>query len=141
MDKAALLGHVVEHVKEQSERAKEASKSSTIPSEMDEVMIDEVESTSHKNDNIYMKASICCDDRPEFFAEMKSALKGVGATIAEAEITSLGGRMKATFILSCKEHTSLKHSLKMALSRLVISSGSTYSARSKRQRFFYPTPR
>ncbi|KAG6402206.1 hypothetical protein SASPL_139081 [Salvia splendens] len=37
MDKAAPLGHVVDHVKEQRQRAKEASKiSSGVPSEIDE---------------------------------------------------------------------------------------------------------
>ncbi|KAH6819835.1 hypothetical protein C2S53_005452, partial [Perilla frutescens var. hirtella] len=151
MDKAALLGHVVEHVKEQSQRAKEMSKGSTLPTETDEVIIDQLnaeestyisqsQSQSESNhNNIYMKASICCDDRPELFAELKSALKGIAATIVEAEITSLGGRMKANFIVcTAKDHNSLK----LALSRVVVSStSSTYSTRSKRQRFFYPNLR
>ncbi|KAI3458521.1 hypothetical protein Pfo_015184 [Paulownia fortunei] len=153
MDKAALLGHVVDHVKEQSKRAKEVSKFSTIPTETDEVIIDCLnaeETTPEDNQNICMKASICCDDRPELFAELNSAVKGLGLTIVQAEITSLGGRMKSNFVLCAKDSgaeqnsctSSLKQSLKLALSRVVISSGaSSYSARSKRQRFFYPNCR
>ncbi|KAG6418369.1 hypothetical protein SASPL_120572 [Salvia splendens] len=54
MDKAALLGHVVDHVKEQRQRTKEASKiSSGMPSEIDEVIIDQIEDGSE-----LIKASI-----------------------------------------------------------------------------------
>ncbi|KAG6383669.1 hypothetical protein SASPL_156569 [Salvia splendens] len=60
MDKAAPLGHVVDHVKEQRQRAKEASKiSSGVPSEIDEVIVDQIEDGSEQ-----IKSSICCDDRP-----------------------------------------------------------------------------
>ncbi|KAK6135793.1 hypothetical protein DH2020_030488 [Rehmannia glutinosa] len=150
MDKAALLGQVVDHVKEQSKKAKELTKFSTIPTETDEVIIidhlnteEENNTSSQDNQNIFIKASICCDDRPELFAELNSAVKGLGLTIFQAEITSLGGRMKCNLVLraniSVVEQNSLKQSLKLALSRVVISSGaSSYSARSKRQRFFYP---
>ncbi|KAL8539251.1 hypothetical protein ACS0TY_001033 [Phlomoides rotata] len=146
MDKAALLGHVVDHVKEESKKAKEVGKLCTIPTEIDEVIIDQYlneEESPSASENMYMKASICCDDRPGFLSELNSALKGVGVTLVEADISSLGGRMKTSFVVCAKENNScsnsLKNSLKLALSRIVISSGpSGYSARSKRQRFFYP---
>ncbi|KAK4433305.1 Transcription factor [Sesamum alatum] len=154
MDKAALLGQVVDHVKEQSERAKEVSKFSTIPTETDEVIIEHMnaqQTPPHDHHNIYMSVSVCCNDRPELFAELNSALKGLGVTIVQAEITSLGGRTKSSFVLCAEDTggternsctTSIKQSLKLALSRVVISSGvSSYSARSKRQRFFYPNSR
>ncbi|XP_041995887.1 transcription factor bHLH51-like [Salvia splendens] len=83
MDKAAPLGHVVDHVKEQRQRAKEASKiSSGMPSEIDEVIVDQIEDGSEQ-----IKSSICCDDRPELFAEIGSALKALEATIVEANIS------------------------------------------------------
>ncbi|GFQ04847.1 transcription factor bhlh51 [Phtheirospermum japonicum] len=150
MDKAALLGHVVDHVKEQSKLAKEVSKSSTIPTETDEVTIDVHSNDDDDDQHVYMKASICCDDRPELFAELNGAVKGVGLTIHQAEITSIGGRMKSNLVLCAKDKgaeqntctDSLKQSLKLALSRVVITSGaSSYTARSKRQRFFYPNYR
>ncbi|KAL1535496.1 transcription factor bHLH51-like [Salvia divinorum] len=135
MDKAALLGHVVDHVKEQRQRAKEVSKSSSMPSENDEVVVDQIQDGSEQ-----IKASICCDDRPELFAEIGSALKSLEATIVEADITSLGGRIRANFVISAASSSAASH-IKMALTRLLISSGSGYGVRSKRQRFFYPTPR
>ncbi|KAK4480695.1 hypothetical protein RD792_013777 [Penstemon davidsonii] len=143
LDKAALLGQVVEHVKELSTKAKEVSKLSTIPTEMDEVNVDFFDQNSDNNEEIYIKASICCDDRPELFAELNNALKGLGLTIVEADLTTLGGRMKTIFVLCAKDNhlgkNSLKQSVKLVLSRIVISSSTTnYSARSKRQRFFYP---
>ncbi|CAA0834417.1 Transcription factor bHLH51 [Striga hermonthica] len=164
MDKAALLGHVVEHVREQGKIAKEVSKSSTVPAETDEITIDQLNddvqtSSSMDGRRIYFRASICCGDRPKLFAEIDGAVKGLGLTIHKADITSIGGRMKSNLVLctnysddsnnnnnsnnnsagknTCPE--SVKQSIKLALSRVVISAGSSgYSARSKRQRFFYP---
>ncbi|KAG6430300.1 hypothetical protein SASPL_108364 [Salvia splendens] len=82
MDKAAPLGHVVDHVKEQRQRAKEASKiSSGVPSEIDEVIVDQIEDGSEQ-----IKSSICCDDRPELFAEIGSALKALEATIFDMQL-------------------------------------------------------
>ncbi|KAG6420825.1 hypothetical protein SASPL_117367 [Salvia splendens] len=82
MDKAAPLGHVVDHVKEQRQRAKEASKiSSGVPSEIDEVIVDQIEDGSEQ-----IKSSICCDDRPELFAEIGSALKALEATIVNVHV-------------------------------------------------------
>ncbi|XP_022887145.1 transcription factor bHLH51-like [Olea europaea var. sylvestris] len=148
MDKAALLGQVVEHVKDLRQKAKEISKISTIPTDIDEVTIDhlDLEESSMEN-NIYIKASVCCDDRPELFAELNCALKGLRLTILEADITSLGGRMKAIFALCAKNgmeekscFSTLKQSLYIVLNRVAMSSAtSNYRARSKRQRFFYPS--
>ena len=77
------MGHMVDHVKEQRQRAKEASKiSSGVPSEIDEVIFHQIEDRSE-----HIKASICCDNRPELFAEIGSALKALEATIVEADIT------------------------------------------------------
>ncbi|CAI9762260.1 unnamed protein product [Fraxinus pennsylvanica] len=148
MDKAALLGQVVEHVKDLRQKAKEISKISTIPTDIDEVTIDhlDLEESSMEN-NIYIKASVCCDDRPDLFAELNCALKGLRLTILEADITSLGGRMKAIFALCAKNgmeenscFSTIKQSLYIVLNRVAMSSAtSNYRARSKRQRFFYPS--
>ncbi|CAA0836620.1 Transcription factor bHLH51 [Striga hermonthica] len=159
LDKAALLGHVVDQVREHSKIAKEVSKSFAVPTETDEVTVDHSnDDSSQDNRNIYFRASICCDDRPELFAELNGAIKGLGLTIHHAEITSIGGRMKSSLILCADNNSnddndnnsnekkssreSIKQSLKLALSRVVISVGSSgYTARSKRQRFFYPNYR
>lgn len=146
MDKAALLGQVVDRVKEDSKKAQEVSKLCTIPTEIDEIMIHDMdeEEEASSSENTYVKASICCDDRPGFLSELNTALKGVGVTLIEADISSLGGRIKTNFLVCANQNTtpcsnSIKNSLKLALSRILVSSGqSSYSARSKRQRFFYP---
>ncbi|KAA8534049.1 hypothetical protein F0562_031566 [Nyssa sinensis] len=91
MDKAALLGSVVEHVKDLKRKAMEVGRVFTIPSDVDEVIVDfdcdfnkdanPINSTqSSKEENIFIKASVCCDDRPELFAELTQALKGLKLT-------------------------------------------------------------
>ncbi|KAL6541624.1 hypothetical protein OROGR_011110 [Orobanche gracilis] len=168
MDKAALLSHVVEHVKVQSKLAKEVSKSSTIPTETDEVTVDVhsdgggITSSSsssssvqeNNRNNIYLKASVCCDDRPELFAEINGAIKGLALKVHHADITSIGGRMKSNLVLCKNNHSnneentcatttttttteSLRHSLKLALSRVVISSGSSVTRLGARGRGFF----
>ncbi|EYU20034.1 hypothetical protein ABFS82_06G065300 [Erythranthe guttata] len=144
MDKAVLLGHAVEQIKEQSKRAKEVSKLSTIPTENDQVtIIDDHSNTDKESHIIQMKATICCDDRPELLSEINGAIKGLGLTVMEAEITGLGGRVNSSFVVCANVKNvciaSLKQSIKLALGRVVLSSGdSSYCVRSKRQRFFYP---
>ncbi|KAL7107618.1 hypothetical protein ACP275_06G066600 [Erythranthe tilingii] len=143
MDKAVLLGHAVEQIKEQSKRAKEVSKVSTIPTETDQVTIIDHSNTDKESHIIQMKATICCDDRPELLSEINGAIKGLGLTVMEAEITSLGGRVNSSFVVRANGKNvciaSLKQSIKLALGRVVLSSGeSSFCVRSKRQRFFYP---
>ncbi|KAK2982507.1 hypothetical protein RJ640_026350 [Escallonia rubra] len=156
MDKAALLGSVVEHVNDLKRKALEVSKLFTIPTDVDEVTIecdfDPDSSSSYANDcrkskeNIFIKASVCCDDRPELFAELNRALKGLRLTTVQADMTSLGGRVKGIFVLCTKANdgvgmNTLKQSLKLVLSRIVTSSSTAtnYRIKSKRQRFFFPS--
>lgn len=147
MDKAALLGHVVEHVKELKKEVKEVCKHSTIPSEIDEVTIDFLDKEgirAQDQENVYLKTSVCCEDRPELFSELSIGIKSLGLAIVQVDLNSLGGRIKANFVLcaegTCSEEymSSLRKSLKLVLSRVVVSSATTsYGARSKRQRFFW----
>ncbi|QHO42696.1 hypothetical protein HN51_008383 [Arachis hypogaea] len=81
MDKAALLGSVVDHVKDLKRKAMDVSKSITVPSKTDEVTIIECDPDQ---DESYAKVkilkhniviSVCCDDRPELFNELIQVLK------------------------------------------------------------------
>ncbi|QHO28992.1 Transcription factor [Arachis hypogaea] len=83
MDKAALLGNVVYHVKDLKRKAMDVSKSIIVPSEIDEVTIIECDPDQ---DESYAKVkilkhniviSVCCDDRPELFSELIQVLKGL----------------------------------------------------------------
>ncbi|XP_028803783.1 transcription factor bHLH51 [Neltuma alba] len=163
MDKAALLGSVIEHVKDLKRKAMDIGTSFTVPTEIDEVSIDQDESSSsiinnnntnvnykvEGNNNIMIRASVCCEDRPELFSELIKVLKGLRLTAVKAEIASVGGRIKSVLVLCSKDSddnvcvATLKQSLKSAVTKIAASSSSMASAcpaRSKRQRFFLPSP-
>lgn len=153
MDKAALLGSVIDQVKDLKRKASEISKNILVPTETDEVTIDfdvhdEQYSSSFRpsNNNIFIRASVCCDDRPELFAELIRVLKGLRLTTVKADITSVGGRTRSILVLCSKDSeegfsvSTLRNSLKVVLSRIASASmaSSCRSIRSKRQRFFLP---
>ncbi|XP_059298722.1 transcription factor bHLH51-like isoform X1 [Lycium ferocissimum] len=157
MDKAALLGSVVDHVKDLKGKTTEISKVLNTPTDIDEVIIEHLNeeenkgpastSTSKRKDNsVILKASFCCDDRPELFSELQRGIKNLKLTIIEADITTLGGRIKGIFLLCHSDNfakdvcmNSLKQSLRVVLSRIAIfPSTSHYRTKSKRQRFFLP---
>lgn len=153
MDKAALLGSVVDHVKDLKGKTAEISKVLNTPTDIDEVTIEHLNEeeenkgcTSKRKDSVILKASFCCDDRPELFSELQRAIKNLKLTVMEADITSLGGRIKGVFMLCPNENcandvcmNSLKRSLRVVLCRIAISpSTSNFRIKSKRQRFFLP---
>ncbi|XP_022744366.1 transcription factor bHLH51-like [Durio zibethinus] len=155
MDKAALLGSAIEHVKDLKRKATEISKAFNIPTEIDEVTVDcdlpediSPTNTNQSKDKIFIRASVCCDDRPGVFAEVLRVLKGLRLSTVKADISSVGGRMKSNLIL-CNENSdedqsvspsTLKQSLDVVLSRIASSStGSNCRIRSKRQRLFLPS--
>ncbi|KAL3523997.1 hypothetical protein ACH5RR_016831 [Cinchona calisaya] len=157
MDKAALLSSVVEQLKDMKSKVTEISKVIMIPTDFDEVTVDYVNneySSFRGDDSILLKASVCCDDRPELFSQLNRALKSLRLTIVDANMISLGGRIISIFILSASNNSSsveggicmntLKQSLKVVLSRIVAScstttTGSKYRIRSRRHRFFLPS--
>lgn len=155
MDKAALLGSVIDQVKDLKRKAMDVSRVITVPTEIDEVSIDynhvvEDETNTNKvnkfKDNIIIKASVCCDDRPELFSELIQVLKGLRLTTVKADIASVGGRIKSILVLCSKDSeenvciNTLKQSLKSAVTKIASSSMvSNCPTRSKRQRFFLPS--
>ncbi|KAE8669368.1 Differentiation-associated protein 1, putative isoform 1 [Hibiscus syriacus] len=148
MDKAALLGNAIEQVKDLKMKATEISKAFTIPTESDEVTID----CNVSEDKMFIRASVCCDDRPEVFAELIRVLKELRLSIVDVEITSIGGRIKNELIVrdnkSDKEGvedsmSTLKQSLNVVVNRINAlssdASKSNWRIRSKRQRLFLPS--
>lgn len=145
MDKAALLGKVVEHVKELKSETMEISKVFTVPTDSDELIIDFDSTMVDPHNNLFIKASICCEDRPELFSEINHAVNSLRLTVIQADMTCLGGRIKCNFIFCVTSNTSdteiraLKQSLKILFSRIISTSSwttSNYRIKSKRQRFF-----
>lgn len=99
MDKAALLGKVIDHVKDLKRKAIDIGKlGNSTPTEADEVIV-EPDGTVLENMNFYVKASVCCDDRPDLFMNLMRAFHGLRLRVMRADITSLGGRVKIVFVL------------------------------------------
>ncbi|KAD0442695.1 hypothetical protein R6Q59_035624 [Mikania micrantha] len=145
MDKATLLGNVVQSIKQMKSETRELSKVLAIPTHLDEVFIDFDFNTVDPNHEL-IKATICCEDRAELFSEIKQAIKSLKLTMVQADMTCLGGRILCNFMFcvmnktSKNDITTLKESLKISLGRIVSSSSWTmsshYRIKSKRQRFF-----
>nr|WIE96121.1 basic helix-loop-helix transcription factor [Loropetalum chinense var. rubrum] len=153
MDKAALLGSVVDYVKELERKATEIGQGLTIPSEIDEVTVD-FDNDSNilgntniiNKDRIFIKASICCDDRPDLISQLIAALKGLSLTTVKAEMSTLSGRIRNILILCSNDSSDnmaclsyLKQSIQAVLSRVALSSSASIDYRpSKRQRVLFP---
>ncbi|KAK4255589.1 hypothetical protein QN277_008571 [Acacia crassicarpa] len=104
MDKASLLGEVVRNMKELKRNAAQACEGLMIPTDSDEIRVEEQEDGS--NGFPYsIKASLCCEYKPGLLPELKQAFDALHLKIMTAEIATLEGRMKNVFvIISCKEH-------------------------------------
>ncbi|CAL9181502.1 unnamed protein product [Musa hybrid cultivar] len=99
MDKAALLAQVISHAKKLKRNAAEINKSYTVPSDTDEVRV-EVEGDMTIAGRLMVRASLCCDDRPEILADLRQALSGLHLKTVRAEISTLGGRMKNVLMMT-----------------------------------------
>ncbi|GER31927.1 basic helix-loop-helix (bHLH) DNA-bindingsuperfamily protein [Striga asiatica] len=95
-DKASLLAEVIQHVKELKRQTSLISETSAVPTETDEVTVD---STTED----LIRASICCEDRPDLLPDLIKALKGLRLKTLKAEITTLGGRVKNVLFVTGEE--------------------------------------
>ncbi|XP_010505745.1 PREDICTED: transcription factor bHLH51-like [Camelina sativa] len=153
LDKAALLATVIEQVKELKQQAAESTIFQDLPTEADEVTVqpETISDFESNTETIIFKASFCCEDQPEAISEIITVLTKLQLETIQAEIISVGGRMRINFILkdsNTKETTNvaasakdLKQSLCGALNRITSSSSSSSTSsvcriRSKRQRWF-----
>ncbi|KAL5721755.1 hypothetical protein ACHQM5_005359 [Ranunculus cassubicifolius] len=98
MDKASLLAEVIKHVKELKRSTTDACEGYIIPMDIDEVT---VEPHEEKEKGLFcIKASLCCEDRPEIFTDLRQALDTFNLKTVKAEMSTLGGRMKNVFVLA-----------------------------------------
>uniref|UniRef100_A0A453D0K4 BHLH domain-containing protein n=1 Tax=Aegilops tauschii subsp. strangulata TaxID=200361 RepID=A0A453D0K4_AEGTS len=91
MDKAALLGEVVRHVRELQGRANDATEGvvDVVPGETDEVGVEEPRWRRR------VRAWVCCADRPGLMSDLARAVRSVGsARPVRAEIATVGGRTR-----------------------------------------------
>ncbi|KAM0004051.1 putative transcription factor bHLH family [Helianthus debilis subsp. tardiflorus] len=103
-DKASLLAEVVQHVKELKHQTSIIAKQSTIPSEIDELTI---ENTSDEDGRIVIRASLCCDDRSDLLKDLIKTFKMLRLRTLKAEITTLGRRVKNVLFVTGEDHHSI----------------------------------
>ncbi|KAI3934566.1 hypothetical protein MKW92_023435 [Papaver armeniacum] len=178
MDKGFLLGCVVDHLKELKRNLLDENiqqESTIIPNESDQVIVDHVTASTttgtttnnNINDNgnsdtsnrgkykeIYLKATVSCEDRPELFMDLIEALKGLKMLrTIRTDVVTLGGRITLNIVLiniknqesssNINGLDSLKQSLRAVLGRVITSSSSSHwtstsGFSSKRQRLLFP---
>uniref|UniRef100_A0ACD5Y6U1 Uncharacterized protein n=1 Tax=Avena sativa TaxID=4498 RepID=A0ACD5Y6U1_AVESA len=109
MDKAALLGEVVRHVRELRGRADDATQGVTVvPGEGDEVGVEEEEEDhwlrrpddDESRWRRRVRAWVCCADRPGLMSDLGRAVRSVSsARPVRAEIATVGGRTRSVLEL------------------------------------------
>ncbi|XP_073005099.1 transcription factor bHLH51-like [Typha latifolia] len=136
MDKASLLGRVLDQVKNLKRRAEELGKGIKIPPEVNEVIVECPAGDEHQ----YLTASISCDDRPDLFADLIKAFHDLRLRTIQANLVSIGGRAQHVFVLCTNESnrteclSSLKESIEEALARIATPDMMCNNISSKRQR-------
>ncbi|KAK9268137.1 hypothetical protein L1049_010577 [Liquidambar formosana] len=99
MDKATLLAEVISQVKELKKNAIEASKGLLIPTDTDEVRVEPHDDGSGDG-TFSVRATLCCDYRPELLSDLRQALDALHLNTVKAEISTLGGRVKNVFVFT-----------------------------------------
>ncbi|VFQ85493.1 unnamed protein product [Cuscuta campestris] len=89
-DKASLLAEVIQHVKELRRQTSLISETTLIPTETDELTVD----TAANDGKPMIRASLCCEDRPDLLPDLIKALKALRLRTLKAEITTVGGRVR-----------------------------------------------
>ncbi|KAK8956434.1 Transcription factor bHLH51 [Platanthera guangdongensis] len=108
MDKASVLARVIEQVRALDQNAANISKTNTIPSSMNRVIV-ECENGRRSNfsssvdEEVRIKATLFCDEQPDLISDLMEAFDRLKLTAIRAELTSLGGRSHNTFTLCIKD--------------------------------------
>ncbi|KAL2233441.1 transcription factor bHLH30 [Sesamum indicum] len=103
-DKASLLAEVIQHVKELKRQTSQLAETSPVPTEIDELTVDNY--ASDEDGKWVLKASICCEDRPDLLPDLIKALKALRLKTVKAEITTLGGRVRNVLFITGEEEYS-----------------------------------
>ncbi|KAL6577703.1 Transcription factor bHLH30 [Orobanche minor] len=101
-DKASLLAEVIQHVKELKRQTSLLDETIPVPTETDELTVDN--NASDDRDGKWMiRASICCEDRSDLLRDLIKTLKELRLKTLRAEITTLGGRVKNVLFVTREE--------------------------------------
>ncbi|KAI3456164.1 hypothetical protein Pfo_012827 [Paulownia fortunei] len=99
MDKATILAEVISEVKHLKKTATEASEGLHIPTDADEVEVEKLEKNAD-NGSFLLRASLCCDYRPDLLSNVKQAINDLPVQLLKCEISTLGGRVKSVFLIT-----------------------------------------
>lgn len=99
-DKASLLAEVIQHVKELKRQTCAIAETNPVPTETDELTVDDA---AEEGGRWVVKASICCEDRPDLLPELIKTLKSLRLRTLRAEITTLGGRVRNVLFITGEE--------------------------------------
>ncbi|KAK1437624.1 hypothetical protein QVD17_03422 [Tagetes erecta] len=108
-DKASLLGEVIQHVKELKRQTSIIAEQSQVPTEVDELTIDNMEQAG----NLVIRASLCCEDRSDLLPDLIKTLKALRLRTLKAEITTLGGRMKNVLFITGDDDSNNNYCINM----------------------------
>jgi hypothetical protein len=105
MDKAALLGEVVRHVRVLRGEADAAAAGAAVavPGEGDEVGVEEGHYCWYAGDRATtrrVRAWVCCADHPGLMSEFARAARSVSARPVRVEIATVGGRTRSVLELN-----------------------------------------
>ncbi|XP_022872521.1 transcription factor bHLH30-like isoform X1 [Olea europaea var. sylvestris] len=99
MDKAALLAEVINKVKELRGNVAEATKGTLVPTDIDEVRVEQ-QTDEHDGAFFSIRASLCCDYRHEILSDLRLALESLPLKTVRSEIATLGSRMVNVFVVT-----------------------------------------
>lgn len=99
MDKAALLAKVIGHIKELRMNAAEVTKGVLVPTDIDEVKVEQ-QAEGSDGATYSVKASLCCDYKHELISDLRQALDTLPLKTLRAEIATLGSRMISVFVIT-----------------------------------------
>ncbi|KAL6846589.1 hypothetical protein ACP4OV_024037 [Aristida adscensionis] len=113
-DKASLLAEVLDHVKELKRQTSammaaaagdeaaggRAAQQQLLPTEADELAVDAAASRAGR---LVVRASLCCEDRPELIQDIVRALAALRMRARRAEITTLGGRVRSVLLITADD--------------------------------------
>lgn len=92
-----MLAEVIQHLKELKRQTSVIAESCPIPSETDELTVDNEED---EDGRFIIKASLCCEDRTDLLPDLIKTLKAMRLKTLKAEITTLGGRVKNVLFIT-----------------------------------------
>lgn len=110
MDKAALLAEVINHVKELRKKATEATKGMLVPTDTDEVRVEEHQADAAGEASYTIRAFLCCDYKHELLSDLRQALETLPLKTVSAEIATLGSRMVNVFEMTGSDQGNLENS-------------------------------